>query len=1427
MNQYSLFPHHLNSSVYSSSNSSRFVDSLGSDLDMQLEPLMDKRNRRAVQPEPVRDAVPFETSSMAIYIPGLATTPETSRPGTLAKWYFYMTSRQAGEKHNCDMVNGYQPPLRVYASCQRINWTLLDKDMSEGLYDITLGLSIEGLMLETIESISITVVKQSHSEPTEIITSKDLRNMKMDPAIPKVKGAIRLRLHQQVLKSSRESKGDIKFVMDIRTFPDAKVDSGSIVLYYMETCQNVFGDDNSDRSMTRHKPYTWSFNFYGNGESDYDKVRRSSKSFSHIAVSGDGFYVVTLATLVALAIPATPISRATQATQAGLLVLEVWDVRNSSTVSRNIPCAKATMAMAGNASLDVAVSWSASMIALLDISPIKVSPNKKEGPSSMFKVFTYQRDDNVDHRSQSRLCCNPEYFDRCPSLSTYIGNGRFHFMSSPGVDLANELFVTCDGKALNVYNPFKQWSHIRHIPLDKESSLGYYDLGAALSKHLRGSHLALASRNKQHITVWNIEKGAVVSFMDRPATNTFALSSDGLLMAFARRQHISLHYATTGTMIGACQLQELTNSDLITGVSFIEGDKRIMVETNCKDPGLGPQYLGFIIDTTTLTVEDRYFMPSRVFFHSASEARERLVCLHHYTLDLVPLEDRIVSTPALLQKKRCDDHCTVHWSSLNSLPTALLVPSSGLHFKAQRLPASVAISASKISNPLEEKLIFQAPGEYDTAAFLASHSCLIVQRSSLIMIWKLPRTTSGNLQLILVHNLGPDLDWRVCREQRIFSHNPHVDTSEKDVYLDIEHPFTSDNSKWFVGGVMALVQQFVDANETYRDHIFHYLGRHINTYPDPEIMTSVLGLICSAWSSDDHELYCSFLKALLSSPFTRWIPQPDLEKALNPLMIFLDLSKKDARIIALAEIIIDYCIDAAKVSRDSSFLAPVARSLATLVERKGPHSELALKSLRGFAHVPVSHRSYVIDHHTISYPPEECWKFWTRERTKLFQTPDPILQLSTLPKQDPSSANFTRELYAANFDLLWKQRQGAKSKFGAAGNLAVECHPFDLKELDNPAIAALVDYKWNTIGYRYWLVRFLSECCYYVLVLVAIFKQVYGDHTETLPGLFIAVIAASAVFLFLEAVQYFNNPNRYFSPTFRTYNIADLLAFLSPMLFELRVVKSVCHFVTIIIQVIRTIRVFFFVFAGGILGFTVAILHLLRGCLNSSCSNLSKDFPTNFFESVSAVYFVMGGRYDPFDNDFKSGNWAFHLMLIVFFFFTVILMLNVLIALINLAFNNGDQTWRLTWLENRMRYVESAENMTYIFPGFREKQSCFPSTVFYSATPQQVRNYDKETKRLIEDFAPTVARPDGASKGGGGEDDITSMQLYFEQKQAINNLRSELENGIKGELQGLRDENAVLRAQVGDLQQQLSSLPGQIVALLRADKTQPPVPRPF
>lgn len=55
-------------------------------------------------------------------------------------------------------------------------------------------------------------------------------------------------------------------------------------------------------------------------------------------------------------------------------------------------------------------------------------------------------------------------------------------------------------------------------------------------------------------------------------------------------------------------------------------------------------------------------------------------------------------------------------------------------------------------------------------------------------------------------------------------------------------------------------------------------------------------------------------------------------------------------------------------------------------------------------------------------------------------------------------------------------------------------------------------------------------------------------------------------------------------------------------------------------------------------------------------------FPRNFYSAISSTYFFMGGRYDAIDNQMSMDNWPFHTMMIIYFFFTVILMLNVLIG---------------------------------------------------------------------------------------------------------------------------------------------------------------------
>jgi len=76
-------------------------------------------------------------------------------------------------------------------------------------------------------------------------------------------------------------------------------------------------------------------------------------------------------------------------------------------------------------------------------------------------------------------------------------------------------------------------------------------------------------------------------------------------------------------------------------------------------------------------------------------------------------------------------------------------------------------------------------------------------------------------------------------------------------------------------------------------------------------------------------------------------------------------------------------------------------------------------------------------------------------------------------------------------------------------------------------------------------------------------------------------------------------------------------------LFELRVNRAVCQFVTIIVQIFSKIRVFFIIFLVGILAFTLALSHLLRGCVQEPCPAPSTGFPPNPYEAFSATFFFM------------------------------------------------------------------------------------------------------------------------------------------------------------------------------------------------------------
>ncbi|KAG0282582.1 hypothetical protein BGZ96_000326 [Linnemannia gamsii] len=109
---------------------------------------------------------------------------------------------------------------------------------------------------------------------------------------------------------------------------------------------------------------------------------------------------------------------------------------------------------------------------------------------------------------------------------------------------------------------------------------------------------------------------------------------------------------------------------------------------------------------------------------------------------------------------------------------------------------------------------------------------------------------------------------------------------------------------------------------------------------------------------------------------------------------------------------------------------------------------------------------------------------------------------------------------------------------------------------------------------------------------------------------------------------------------------------------------------------------------------------------------------TSFAFPLTGSILQLGGRTDLVSNGFSNNDVGLRLMMAIFFIFTDISMLNVLIALIGHAFDDGDRTWELEWLQNRKRYVESAENMTYNVRDLRVAHDYFPETTYYTAGSQ-------------------------------------------------------------------------------------------------------------
>ncbi|KAF9360155.1 hypothetical protein BGX26_010401 [Mortierella sp. AD094] len=1022
----------------------------------------------------------------------------------------------------------------------------------------------------------------------------------------------------------------------------------------------------------------------------------------------------------------------------------------------------------------------------------------------------------------------------CEGLRGYYGYGAFHFSTNDAPYEKDERYITCDGSTVNVFNIHGGWSRLRVLTLSVEANL---DAALAIFLSMRGRYFTWTGV-KGVVSIWDIVAGKQVSFipLEDDHTSVYAnMSRDGSMVAISIKGRVSIYQTFSGVKLGDFE-PGLSDENYFEVV--LERDHFMVLDQPQSDSD-GFEQVGCrrLISTRdmsvakTLSIHQDYEVqyPVPIANPAFAYAQGSVVNIVKAANALAPPRESVNS---------CSNDCLMDILAVDLFNEDETLqygydekPVFNITATQSRIQGS-RMTTLTISCPNSEKLreftipLGSAHVIY-SGVFVPATSQLVLATGRYIQIWTLsavPGTEVAELEAVwklkdegrehatdichrkiasasacnhgkhLALDLYPERWFRKSKELPRAAKRNAVETATYPIF-SMDNIGTTEAFR-INHGIQGLVELYTFGDSGCRNAVLRHL--HTLVRPSPKTRVSAIATLCRFWTPERKASHEEIMTDLLPATRITWIPEANSANSIDPLAVVLKAAESQPSAVGVAKIIMDYCATHANSSKNLSFMSPVFNSWRKIMSLSPAEG---LKSLDSMAFIPAQQRSYIINNHAVAHSPRPRWGFWKSNPTPLWKTTDPIMQLQVSPKgSNPLNEQFTKPIFVASFDALWQYKKapskedsdavdtGARSlwwqtffysiwlKIRLSNQAYVECKDTSLEYFDNPAITALVDFKWNTIGYKYWLLRFIFQCLYYILITTVAIMQVYFPDFRLLRDAFIAIIVLSAMFLWLELSRAVRCWTRYKSPS---YNITGLLAYLLPMvasidqlvvilttnlngnarllsfsvlavfvnmLYELRVIKMVCKYVTIIQRAVGEIMAFFIIFGIGIATFTIAILHVLHACPVETCTrDSSSQYPTQFFGALTSTFFFMAGRFGPINDELSSQDWGFLVMMIFCYLFTNIVMMNVLISLFSMTFIKGDDCWRLTWIDCRLRYIESAENMSYHIKGFRDTHDYFPKEIYYSAEPLKVNAFLEKRKpesAVATSFKELISKPD-------------------------------------------------------------------------------------
>jgi hypothetical protein len=768
---------------------------------------------------------------------------------------------------------------------------------------------------------------------------------------------------------------------------------------------------------------------------------------------------------------------------------------------------------------DISISWNGSLVAVLDTAQPDTEEGeeeeeKVEGPpaeyQSLFAVYQCDLyDTQVSEKGSSRNNFVRKDVQRtCQDLVNYIGSGVFHMVDKANPDPKDELFVTYNGRSIDIYRVFEDWTLLHSILVDTAliSSEEYpTDFFSITDNQLRGRYL-IAGDSKVAFT-FDIVLGTQISFTSGLSYDEFSnmslfavMSEDGTLIAIPGFRVLNIYRTETWTLHGSYTFHDIVSDEMVSNMSFLCNDSIIAVCVGSSYNSFLQTRPGYLLDVATMSLVDRIAPDGRECSDPMplDGSIQGLAFLGYTKMWHMRLEDRAYhSTP--LSPTRCTDQCLNPVSLENDDEGT---SASGLHFKVEtpdtyigsshhkrEKRSSLMVSMTDMSGSQVKKMVVPLPDGVSiySTSFSSAYRYLLVETSDLYMAWSVPKTFDGDFRLRLV--LYSDYyESRICPHGYI---RCRLEEEGENILLNhIMHPISEVAMVSFLSALGPAVRVYDISEPGVKQDILRYYAGYLNYYPDKDdLANTILVSAVRLWTPGHHRLVCDFLQGLLSVSTSRWVPLQDMPISINPIAILLEIASRQSQAIGLLEIIVDYCLRQAKAEQDPHFLLPIRQCLHLIVDPKQQYSELALKIYREMAYFPAQGREFVVGHYALANPLNFRWRFWKQYPWGLHQYKDQVMQLDLYETPKPPKGNFTRDIFQASFDLLWRRPEDGTSeqdpnqqgeaalvqalfswpqaiwkmilrKLRLRHNTTVECHPFELEVLDNPALKALVEYKW-------------------------------------------------------------------------------------------------------------------------------------------------------------------------------------------------------------------------------------------------------------------------------------------------------------------------------------------------------------------------------